>query len=72
MSWFDVLVESDNEWLVYIVVPFFELVIFQKPLGLTFGIYEVNHVLKRHQLATVRVPIWSHTPCTCLCVFSNS
>lgn len=72
MSWFDVLVNSDNEWLIYIVMPFFELVIFQKSLGLSFGIYEVNHVLKRHQLATIWVPIGSHTSCTCLCVFSIS
>jgi hypothetical protein len=53
MSWFDVLVNSDNEWLVYIVMPFFELKIFQKSLGLSFGIYEVNHVRKTHQLATL-------------------
>jgi len=72
MSWFDVLVESDNEWLIYIVMPFFELVVFQKSLGLSFGIYEVNHVLKRHQLATIRVPIGCHSSCTCLCGFGIS
>ena len=72
MPWFDVLVESDNKWLVYIVMPFFELVIFQISLRLSFGIYEVNHVLKRHQLATIRVSIGCHSSCTCLCFFGIS